>query len=113
MTARRWEVLGLDVDGVLMEGFRRVDEWHLIGREVRSFHEIFEQNPVAIAELEAGGLSTEETLVLDHVTGSADVSEIIRAVRLDSFEVCRILYRLSSMKLVHRRKAPTEDAGVS
>jgi CheY-like chemotaxis protein len=105
--------LAIPIAGLLMEGYRRVDEWHLIGREIRNFREIFEQNPVAIAELDPGGLSTEETLVLDHVTGSADVSEIIRALRLDSFEVCRILYRLSSMKLVHRKKAPTEDAGVS
>jgi hypothetical protein len=29
--------LGLDVEAVLMEGYRRVDEWHLIERAIDNF----------------------------------------------------------------------------
>jgi hypothetical protein len=101
--------LAIPISGLLMEGYRRVDEWRVIEREIRSFDDAFEQNPVAIAELESGTLSTEETLVLDHVNGTATVADIVRALRLDSFEVCRILYRLISMKLIHRR--PARDPG--
>jgi DNA-binding response OmpR family regulator len=103
--------LAIPVSGLLMEGYRRVDEWRLVEREIRSFAEVYEQNPVAIADLESGALSTDETLVLDHVTGHASVAEIIRALRLDTFEVCRILYRLLSIKLVHRKKAAQGDGG--
>jgi len=97
--------LAIPISGLLMEGYRRVDEWRVIEREIRGFGEVYEPNPGAIAELEPGTLSTEEKLVLDHVNGSASVSDIIRALRLDSFEVCRVLYRLVSMKLIRRRRA--------
>ncbi|MBI5501138.1 MAG: response regulator [Deltaproteobacteria bacterium] len=96
--------LAIPVGGLLMEGYRRVDEWRLIEREIRSFDEVYQQDAAAIADLDPGALATEETLVLDHVTGSAPVSEIVRSLRLDSFEVCRILFRLLSMKLIRRRK---------
>src|SRR5262249_14389698 len=36
--------LALDVDGILMEGVRRVDEWHLIEREVDDFDAVFLRN---------------------------------------------------------------------
>jgi hypothetical protein len=102
--------LAIPISGLLMEGYRRVDEWRVIEREIKGFGEVYEPNPAAIAELESGTLSTEEKLVLDHVTGSSSVSDIIRALRLDSFEVCRVLYRLLSMKLIRRRRT-TEAAG--
>ncbi len=103
--------LAIPVSGLLMEGYRRVDEWRVIEREIKGFGEVYEPNPVTIGELESGALSTEEKLVLDHVTGSASVAEIIRALRLDSFEVCRVLYRLLSMKLIHRRRTPVGSGG--
>jgi hypothetical protein len=95
----------LPVSALLMEGYRRVDEWRLIEREIRSFDEVYEQNPVAIEQLDASALATEEKLVLDQVTGSRPVSDVIRTVRLGAFETCRILYRMLSLKLIHRRRA--------
>src|SRR5690606_27217851 len=43
-------MLGLDVEGILMEGFRRVDEWHLIEREVDDFETVFLRNEDAVAQ---------------------------------------------------------------
>ena len=43
--------LGLDVEGILMEGFRRVDEWHLIEREIDDFDLVFLRNEDAVASL--------------------------------------------------------------
>ena len=98
--------LGLDVEAVLMEGYRRVDEWHLIEREVGSFDETFLRNEDAITRMGAHRLTREELTVLELVNGRNTVKDIIRQSRMGSFEVSKMLYRLLSIKLVRRRVLP-------
>jgi CheY-like chemotaxis protein len=99
-------MLGLDVEGILMEGFRRVDEWHLIEREVDDFDTVFLRNEDAVAQMGRGRLTREELAVLELVNGKNTVKEIVRASRLGSFEVSKMLYRLLSIKLIRRRVMP-------
>jgi CheY-like chemotaxis protein len=98
--------LGLDVEGILMEGFRRVDEWHLIEREVDDFDTVFLRNEDAVAQMGRGRLTREELAVLELVNGKNTVKEIIRASRMGSFDVSKMLYRLLSIKLIRRRVLP-------
>ena len=98
--------LALDVEGILMEGFRRVDEWHLIEREVDNFDMVFLRNEDAVAQMGRGRLTREELAVLELVNGKNTVKEIIRASRMGSFEVSKMLYRLLSIKLIRRRVMP-------
>jgi len=98
--------LGLDVEGILMEGFRRVDEWHLIEREVDNFDLVFLRNEDAVAQMGRGRLTREELAVLELVNGKNTVKEIIRSSRMGSFEVSKMLYRLLSIKLIRRRVMP-------
>ena len=98
--------LGLDVDGILMEGFRRVDEWHLIEREIENFDGVFLRNEDAVAQMGRGRLTREELVVLELVNGKHTVKEIIRQSRMGSFEVSKMLYRLLSIKLIRRRVMP-------
>ncbi|RMH40154.1 MAG: response regulator [Deltaproteobacteria bacterium] len=98
--------LGLDVEGILMEGFRRVDEWHLIEREIDDFDTVFLRNEDAVAQMGRGRLTREELAVLELVNGKNTVKEIIRASRMGSFEVSKMLYRLLSIKLIRRRVMP-------
>jgi len=98
--------LGLDVEGILMEGFRRVDEWHLIEREVDSFDVVFLRNEDAVAQMGRGRLTREELSVLELVNGKNTVKDIIRSSRMGSFEVTKMLYRLLSIKLIRRRVMP-------
>jgi DNA-binding response OmpR family regulator len=99
-------MLALDVEGILMEGFRRVDEWHLIEREVDDFDTVFLRNEDAVAQMGRGRLTREELAVLELVNGKNSVKEIVRASRMGSFEVSKMLYRLLSIKLVRRRVMP-------
>jgi len=99
-------LLALDVEGILMEGFRRVDEWHLIEREVDDFDTVFLRNEDAVAQMGRGRLTREELAVLELVNGKNTVKEIVRASRMGSFEVSKMLYRLLSIKLVRRRVMP-------
>jgi DNA-binding response OmpR family regulator len=98
--------LELDVEGILMEGFRRVDEWHLIEREVENFDLVFLRNEDAVAQMGRGRLTREELAVLELVNGKNTVKDIIRRSRMGSFDVSKMLYRLLSIKLIRRRVMP-------
>jgi len=98
--------LGLDVEAVLMEGYRRVDEWHLIERAIDNFDIVFLRNEDSVAQMGRGRLTREELAVLELVNGKNTVKEIIRKSRMGSFEVSKMLYRLLSIKLVRRRVLP-------
>ncbi len=98
--------LGLDVEGILMEGFRRVDEWHLIERQVDDFGLVFLRNEDAVAQMGRGRLTREELAILELVNGKNTVKDIIRRSRMGSFDVSKMLYRLLSIKLVRRRVMP-------
>jgi hypothetical protein len=98
--------LQLQVDVVLMEGFRRVDEWHLIEKEVDSFDLVFVRNDETYSQLGPGRLSREEIQVLDLVNGKNTVKEIVRQSRMGSFDVSKILYRLLRARLVRKRVLP-------
>jgi hypothetical protein len=98
--------LGLDVEAVLMEGYRRVDEWHLIERAIDNFDVVFLRNEDSVAQMGRGRLTREELAVLELVNGKNTIKDIIRKSRMGSFEVSKMLYRLLSIKLVRRRVLP-------
>ncbi|HUQ51254.1 MAG TPA: DUF4388 domain-containing protein, partial [Gammaproteobacteria bacterium] len=98
--------LGLDVEAVLMEGYRRVDEWHLIERAIDNFDIVFLRNEDQVAQMGRGRLTREELAVLELVNGKNTVKDIVRKSRMGSFEVSKMLYRLLSIKLVRRRVLP-------
>jgi len=98
--------LGLSVEGILMEGFRRVDEWHLIEKEIDNFDIVFVRNDDAVTHMGRGRLTREEQTVLDLVNGKNTVKEIIRQSRMSSFDVSKMLYRLLSIRLIRKRVAP-------
>ena len=98
--------LSLEVEGILMEGFRRVDEWHLIEREINDFEMVFLRNEDAVAQMGRGRLTREELAVLELVNGKNTVKELIRESRMGSYEVSKMLYRLLSIKLIRKRVKP-------
>ncbi len=95
--------LALSVDGILMEGFRRVDEWHLIEREIDNFDLVFLRNEDAVNRMGRGRLTREELAILELVNGKNTVKEIVRQSRMGSFDVSKVLYRLLSIKLIRKR----------
>jgi DNA-binding response OmpR family regulator len=99
-------MLALEVEGILMEGFRRVDEWHLIEREINDFEMVFLRNEDAVAQMGRGRLTREELSILELVNGKNTVKELIRESRMGSYEVSKMLYRLLSIKLIRKRVMP-------
>jgi DNA-binding response OmpR family regulator len=96
--------LGLPVASVVMEGFRRVDEWRLVEQGLGSFESKLVRDPVAIDALRLDDLARPERVVLEAIDGDRTVREIIAASHMSSFDACRILLQFLEARIVRRRQ---------
>lgn len=95
--------LGLPVASIVMEGFRRVDEWRLMEGALGDFEQVLYRDPGAIEAMGTSRLTREERTVLMAVDGDRTMREVIGAVSMGSFDVCKILYQFLQSRLVRRR----------
>jgi DNA-binding response OmpR family regulator len=98
--------LAMPVASVVMEGFRRVDEWRVIEARLGSFDQVLLPDPASVDSM--GGdtkLSRAEQAVLEAIDGERTVREVIAASHLSSFDACRILFQLIEARLVRRQAA--------
>jgi CheY-like chemotaxis protein len=110
VTLARGAALAINVDRLLLEGYRRVDEWRVIERVVDSFDRVFVRDENKITDLPRGTFTREELAVLERVDGRLTVREIVRALRLGSFDVSKVLFRLLRTKLIRPRIEPVASA---
>jgi len=97
--------LGINVDTLLLEGFRRVDEWRLIEGSF-DFDEVLYHDTVAIERMgEDANLTRQERAVLNAIDGERTIREIVDLTGGSSFELCKILYQFLNSRLVRRRAA--------
>jgi CheY-like chemotaxis protein len=99
----RGAALAINVDRLLLEGYRRVDEWRVIERVIDNFDTVFVRDENKIAALPRGTFTREELAVLELVTGRSTVREIVRALRMGSFDVSKVLFRMLRTKLIRPR----------
>jgi DNA-binding response OmpR family regulator len=102
----RQAALSLPVPALLLEGFRRVDEWRLIQREIGDLERTFVRNEERVEDLGRGRLTSEETVVLDLTDGRRTVRQIIDASALGAWGAMRMLYRLLESGLIRPRVPP-------
>jgi DNA-binding response OmpR family regulator len=98
--------LAMPVASIVMEGFRRVDEWRVIEARLGSFDQVLLPDPASVDSM--GGdkeLARAEKAVLDAIDGERTVREVIAASHLSSFDACRILFQLIEARLVRRKAA--------
>jgi DNA-binding response OmpR family regulator len=95
--------LGLPVASVVMEGFRRVDEWRLVESGLGSFESVLQKDPAAVEAIDVDRLAKAEQRLLDMVDGERTVREIIQQSHMSSFDACKILFQLLEARLVRRR----------
>lgn len=97
--------LGLPVASVVMEGFRRVDEWRILERTLGSFDTVLLRDDTAFGKLDVGSLLAKERAVLDAVDGERTIRAIVAASHLSSFDACRILVQFLEARALRRRVA--------
>jgi len=95
--------LGLPVASVVMEGFRRVDEWRVLERTIGNFAAVLVRDDLALSPTDAEALPVREKAILDSVDGERTVRSIIAASHMSSFDACRILVQLLEARVLRRR----------
>jgi CheY-like chemotaxis protein len=97
--------LGMETGALVMEGFRRVDEWRLIEGSF-DFDEVLYQDTVALERLgEEANLTRQERTVLEAIDGERTIREIVDSLNISSFDLCKILYQFLNSRLVRRKAA--------
>jgi len=97
--------LALPVASVVMEGFRRVDEWRVVEAGLGDFESVLQADPVAIEAADVARLPKHEQRLLEMVDGDRTVREIIQQSHMSSFDACKVLFALLEARLVRRRAA--------
>ena len=93
-------LVSLDVEGLLLEGARQVDEWSLIQKRIPSFNLVYRCSRDKLGSA-ADSLSPEQERVLSLLDGVRDVTAIIEATALSEFEVGKALYGLVTAGIAH------------
>jgi CheY-like chemotaxis protein len=96
--------LALEISTLVMEGFRRVDEWRLIEGSF-DFDDVLYADPAALERVDQSHLTREERSVLSSIDGERTIRELVGVLPQSSFEVCKILYQLLNSRLVRRKVA--------
>ncbi len=97
--------LALPVASVVMEGFRRVDEWRVVEAGLGNFESVLQADRVAIDAADVARLTKHEQRLLEMVDGDRTVREIIEQSHMSSFDACKVLFALLEARLVRRRAA--------
>jgi DNA-binding response OmpR family regulator len=95
--------LGLPVASVVMEGFRRVDEWRVLERTLGSFDAVLVRDDAAFGALDIGTLPPREKMVLDLVDGERTIRQVVVASHQSSFDACRTLVQFLEARVLRRR----------
>jgi CheY-like chemotaxis protein len=96
--------LGLPVASLVMEGFRRVDEWRLI-EEMIDFENVLHIDQAALDRMGLERLGRREKMVLEAIDGERTVRDVVVQSNVTSFEACKILYQLLQSRILRRRTA--------
>jgi DNA-binding response OmpR family regulator len=97
--------LGLPVASVVMEGFRRVDEWRVVEATLGNFASVLLADPGALDAVGLDRLAKSEQRLLEMIDGERTVREIVEQSHMSSFDACKILFSLLEARLVRRRAA--------
>jgi CheY-like chemotaxis protein len=96
--------LGLGIAGLVLEGFRRVDEWRLMESTIH-FDQVVYVDTVALEAVGDDKLTRTDKLVLDAVDGARTVNEVIRESPVGSFDAIKAVYQFLQSRVLRSRAA--------
>lgn len=94
--------LSLGVSALVLEGYRRVDEWRLMEGTIH-FDQVIVVDPFALEGLSPGQIQRPERLVLDAVNGQRTVSEVVKESNVGSFDAVKIIYQFLQSRVLRTR----------
>jgi tetratricopeptide (TPR) repeat protein len=102
-------LVSIDPESLLLEGARRVDEWHQIGKKVPSFELVFSLDPDRSASLSSVELTPEQERILPYLDGKHSGWDLIEETALSEFDVGKALYGLVQAGLVRKTGRREQD----
>lgn len=90
----------LDVQNLILEGVRRLDEWHLIEQKIPHLQMVFKLSLENQSSLENLRLSEEEKILLGFINGKRNVFELMTISGWDDFTTCKTLCGFLSAGLI-------------
>lgn len=94
-------LIEMNVENVIMEGCRRIDEWELIFKQLGSLERVphlgYSERVEERGELT---LTASEWRVIVHIDGRADINTILKECGLDRFHGAKVIYSLFSSGLI-------------
>lgn len=96
--------LGLGISGLVLEGFRRVDEWRLMEGTI-NFDSVVMVDRMVVEGLGSEQLTRAEQLVLAAVDGQRTVSEVIKECSTGSFDAVKVIYQFLQSRVLRARVA--------
>jgi hypothetical protein len=94
--------LGLGLSELVLEGFRRVDEWRLMADTI-NFEAVLVVDQVALGTLDDSKISKNERPVLMSIDGTRTAREVMEASELASFDAIKALYRFLQSRIVREK----------
>jgi len=98
--------LSLGVDELLMEGARRIDEWHVIEKRLPDPSAVFVREEQRLTPAVVASLTSEEQEVLDLVDGRSSLGQLVERSDMPSYDVHSLLHRLLTLRMVRPRTRP-------
>ena len=96
--------LGLGISGLVLEGFRRVDEWRLMEGTL-NFDQVVVVDQVMLDGVGSGKLTRSAQLVLGAVDGARTVNEVVKESAVGSFDALKIIYQFLQSRVLRTRAA--------
>jgi hypothetical protein len=105
-------IVEMDIQDIICEGMRRVDEWEMIIDKLPDFGEIYTLNTDPSDDGDVK-LANNEWKILSLINGRRSIDNIIEVARLDRFEVCKSIYNFVQLGLIRKlvgesKKVPVE-----
>lgn len=101
--------ISVSVENVIMEASRRLESWESIKKRIPSLDTVFAMSFAPAAKAMDVHLKPSEWKLLCWVDGETDINGILRAVHLDDFQACQILYGLLGAGLIEKSDEPIEE----
>ncbi len=96
----------LRISDALLDGLRRRDEKAEMGQHAANVDDVFVRIDENVVRLGRHAFTKEELAVLELLNGRNSVKDVARKTRSGTYNVARVLYRLSRAHLARKRNPP-------
>jgi DNA-binding response OmpR family regulator len=101
--------LGLGLSALVLEGFRRVDEWRLMADTV-DFEAILVIDQVALGTVDDSKISEGERPILMAIDGERTVREVLESTELAQFDAIKTIYGFLQSRIIREMSTVKKSA---